>query len=140
MNTNLNLRLMEPEVASSLPEHVLFRIVRRDGRGRVFGTPRNPRTPTIVEFNARIADVSVGELLVLIVVFRHGVFPEQCQRVAQLRNQDLLAFRSDDPMSATLVTEGLSLTGGHHRVHEIKRRVLSGELDASAIIRILIHD
>jgi hypothetical protein len=131
---------MEADAAEELPEHVLFRIVRGDAKGRAFGTPRNPRAPTLEEFNPRIEQVRAGDLAAMIVGRRHGIFPEQAQRVGQLSNEELIRFRVEDPISATPVQNGLSLTGGHHRTNEIIQRVLTGHLDPSTIIRILIHD
>lgn len=75
---------MEAEAVGPLPEDVLYRIVRGDAKGRAFGTPRNPRAPTLEEFNPRIVDVRVGDLAETIVGRRHGIFPEQAERVGQL--------------------------------------------------------
>src|SRR5262249_40217699 len=50
----------------SLPEdqrdRLLVRVVRGDAKGRPFGTPRNPRMPTVEEFNPRVEDVRAGDL------------------------------------------------------------------------------
>lgn len=131
---------MEPEVAASLPEDVLFRIVRRDAKGRAFGTPRNPRAPTIEEFNPRIAEIRAGDLAEKIVGRRHGIFSEQAQWIAQLSHEELVSFRVEDPISATQTSSGLSLTGGHHRTIEIIQRVQTGQMDPDVIVRILVHD
>lgn len=134
------VKAMEAEVAGQLPEKVLFRIARGDAKGRAFGTPRNPRVPTLEEFNPRIEEVPAGDLAKMIVGRRHGIFPEQAQRVSQLGNEELVCFRIEDPISATQAPNGLSLTGGHHRMSEIIQRVHAGLLDPNTIIRILLHD
>jgi hypothetical protein len=135
-----NVRSMETGFAGDLPEHVLFRIVRGDASGRAFGTPRNPRAPTIVEFNPRFIEVRADDLARTIVSRRHGIFQEQAIRVSQLSDEELLRYRVEDPISATETPSGLALTGGHHRTNEIIERVRGGQLDPSAIIRILLHD
>jgi hypothetical protein len=135
-----NVEAMEEEAAGQLPEYVLFRIARGDARGRAFGTPRNPRAPTLEEFNPRFAEVRAGDLAETIVGRKHGIFPEQAQRVGQLGQEDLIRFRVEDPISATPAQNGLSLTGGHHRTSEIIQRVQADQLDPNTIIRILLHD
>lgn len=134
------VRPMEAEAAAQLPENVLYRIARGDARGRAFGTPRNPRAPTVEEFNPRIGEVRAGDLADTIVGRRHGILPEQAQRVGQLNNEELIRFRVEDPISATQAQNGLSLTGGHHRTNEIIQRVQAGQLDPDTRIRVLIHD
>ncbi len=131
---------MDADPAGQFPEDVLFRITRGDAKGRTFGTPRNPRTPTVEEFNPRLVEVRAGDLADLIVARRHGILPEQAQRVAQLSHKDLIRFRINDPISATQVQNGLSLTGGHHRTTEIIHRVQASQLAPDTIIRILLHD
>lgn len=131
---------MDAEAAALLPEHVLFRIERGDVNGRAFGTPRNPRPPTLAEFNPRLIDIHAGDLAAKIVKRKHGILPEQAQRIGQLSNDELIRFRVDDPISAVEVTNGLSLTGGHHRTHEIYQRVLHGQLVADTPVRVLLHD
>jgi hypothetical protein len=131
---------MEVEAAGQLPENVLFRIARGDSKGRAFGTPRNPRAPTLEEFNPRMVEVRAGELAETIVGRRHGIFPEQAQRMGQLSNEELVRFRVEDPISGTQAPNGLSLTGGHHRTNEIIQGVQAGQLDPNTIIRILLHD
>jgi hypothetical protein len=134
-------RPMDPESAAQLPEGVLYRIVRGDHKGRSFGTPRNPRPPTVEEFNPRIAEVRAGDLAETIVGRKHGIVPEQAERVRQLSNDDLAGFRPNDPISATAAGEhGLSLTGGHHRTNEIIQRVQSGTMEPNTIIQVLLHD
>lgn len=137
---NLNMRPMEADAIHALSEKVLFRIVRGDDKGRTFGTPRNPRSPTIKEFNPRIAEISVSEFVRSVVAIRHGIVPEQLNEIRRMTNEELVMFRSDDPMSAAEVQGGLSLTGGHHRLHEMKDRISSHSLDEGGIIRVLIHD
>jgi hypothetical protein len=60
------------------------------------------------------------------------------------KNEKLLRFQIEDPISATIVPSsigrGISLTNGTHRSAEIINRVNSGQLSPDAIIRILIHD
>jgi len=131
---------MDEELIQGLPDAVLFRIARGDAKGRPFGTPRNPRTPTREEFNPRLAEVRLGDLAKIIVSRRHGIFLAQARRISQWSNEDLLAFRREDPISAIQVSDGLALTGGHHRIHEIIQRVLAGRLPPDTVIRILLHD
>lgn len=131
---------LEAEVAENLPESVLLRVVRGDAKNRPFGTPRNPRTPTMAEFNPRIGEVAAGDLPDLVVGRKHGIFPERAESIAQLSNEELVQFRPEDPMSAVRTGDGLSLTGGHHRINEIIQRVESGRMDANTTIRILVHD
>ena len=130
--------LFEP--VEEFPHKVLFRIVRRDNKGRPFGTPRNPNAPTIQEFNPRYQDVAAGDLAALIVAMRHGILPEQAAVIAQMSDQELLMLRTEDPISATQIEGGLSLTGGHHRVNEIIHRVNASRLNSTTVVRILIHD
>lgn len=131
------VRPMEAEAAAQLPETVLFRVARGDAKGRAFGTPRNPRAPTVEEFNPRIGEVRAGDLAETIVGRKHGIFPEQAQRVGQLSHEELIRFRVEDPISATQAQNGLSLTGGHHRTNEIIQRVQAGQLEPNTII---LHD
>jgi hypothetical protein len=84
--------------------------------------------------------VRAGDLAQTIVGRKHGIFPEQAERVGRLSNEDLIRFRVEDPISATQAQTGLSLTGGHHRTIEIIQRVQAGQLDPNTIIRILLHD
>ena len=132
--------LVDAEVLAQLPEHVLFRIERGDANGRAFGTPRNPRVPTLTEFNPRFIEVRGGDLPAMIVERKHGIFPEQAERIGQLTDVELIQFRVDDPISATEVEHGLSLTGGHHRTHEICRRAQNGQMSPATLVRILLHD
>ncbi len=128
------------EEARQLPEAVRFRIVKGDQKGRPFGTPRNPRSPTIEEFNPRMAEIPAGELAGRITGRKHRIVPEQAERMKQLSNEELLRFRVDDPMSGHPTNGGFSITGGHHRMNEIIRRVHAGELPADTPVRILFHD
>lgn len=121
-------------------DEILYRIVRGDKKGRPFGSPRNPDPPSIDEFNPRWADVRAGDLQGSIASTKHGVYPDQASRVGQLSNDELLAVRMDDPLSATSSDAGFGLTGGHHRSAEIAARVASGQLSPDAIVRILVHD
>jgi RHS repeat-associated protein len=129
---------------NSLPEdqqnRLLARVVRGDQKGRPFGTPRNPRLPTVEEFNARIEEVRAGDLEELVTGTRHGIYPEQAQSIRGMSAEELVRFRTEDPISATRGENGLSLTGGHHRTAEIVTRVNEGTLDPNTIVRILVHD
>jgi hypothetical protein len=126
---------MEEEAAGQLPEKVLFRIARGDAKGRTFGTPRNPRAPTLEEFNPRMVEVRIGELAETIVGRRHGILPEQAQRISRLTNEELIRFRIEDPISSTQEANGLSLTGGHHRTSEI---ILGGKVTQAQLYLALL--
>jgi RHS repeat-associated protein len=129
---------------NSLPEEqqarILARVGRGDNKGRPFGTPRNPRLPTIEEFNPRIEEVRAGDLEELVTGTKHGIFPEQAESIKGLSNEDLVRFRMEDPISATRGEKGLALTGGHHRTAEVISRVNAGKLDPNTIVRVLVHD
>jgi hypothetical protein len=121
-------------------DRLLARVVRGDAKGRPFGTPRNPRMPTMEEFNPRLNDVKAGELKEAVVGAKHGINPDQAASIRGLSNEELVRFRLEDPISATSNSEGLSLTGGHHRTAEILRRVGSGEMSPDTVVPFLIHD
>jgi hypothetical protein len=125
---------------NELPDRVLVRIVRGDAKGRPFGTPRNPRLPTVQEFNPRIVEVRAGDLAGTITGRRHGISPEQAVSIARLSNEELMRYRPEDPVSAVELGSGSSLTGGHHRSAEIINRVQSGRLSPDTMIRILVLD
>ena len=131
---------MDEETAQQLPEDVLLRHVRGDEKGRPFGSPRNPRLPSLEEFNPRYWEILADELAAVIVARKHGPLPDQTQRAAQMSNEELVRFCIEDPISATEVSGGLSLTGGHHRTLAIIRRVQFGLMAAATPIRILVHD
>jgi hypothetical protein len=57
-----------------------------------------------------------------------------------MSNEELLRFRPDDPISGVIQGDGFSITGGHHRLNEIIRRVEAGTLPKDTKIRILFHD
>ncbi|MBZ4417857.1 RHS repeat-associated core domain-containing protein [Myxococcus sp. RHSTA-1-4] len=120
---------------NELPESVLYRISKGG-----FGTPRNPRPPTIKEFNPRIYEVSVGELAERIVERLHPTNAFQRSGVSQMTDDDLVRFRVDDPISANGAKGGFRLTGGHHRTEEIIRRVQAGEMAPHFTIKVLLHD
>lgn len=128
------------EEAAQLSESVRFRIVRGDAKGRSFGTPRNPRAPTVEEFNPRIEELNAGDIGGAIKGRKHGIFPDHAESVARISNEELLRFRPDDPISGVLQGDGFSITGGHHRLNEIIRRVEAGTLSKDAKIGILFHD
>jgi hypothetical protein len=119
---------LQADLAAQLPEIVLYRIAKRDAKGRAFGTPRNPHIPALDELNAGLVDIPAGDLAELIVARRHGIFPDQAEQVKQFSNEGLLQFRLEDPISASW-QDGLSLTGGHHRMNEIAVRVQDGRID-----------
>ena len=62
---------------------------------------RNPRVPTMEEFNPRIVEVLASDLSRLIVDGRHEVHPEQLECIATLADEELTRIRFDDPISAT---------------------------------------
>lgn len=128
----------------ALPEEeqarLLARVARGDAKGRPFGTPRNPRLPTVEEFNPRVEEVRAGDLEELVSETKHGIYPDQAESIGELSNEELVRFRMEDPISGTSNDEGLSLTGGHHRTAEIIARVKAGTLDPNTIVRILVHD
>ncbi len=134
------VRPLGDEETSHLSDGVLCRIIKGDKKGRPFGTPRNPGTPTVPEFNPRVGEILAGELAGKVTSRKHGIFPDQADRVKQLSDEELLRFRLDDPMSGSPANGGFSITGGHHRMHEISRRVRAGELPADTPVRILFHD
>jgi hypothetical protein len=139
----LGCRTIEPlraEEKDQLAESVVFRIMRGDDKGRPLGTPRNPRVPLMEEFNPQIGELHAGEIASKIGGCRHGLFPEQVARVRQFANEDLIRFRPEDPISGYAGSGTFSITGGHHRLAEIIRRVKAGELPADTPIRILFHD
>ena len=70
----------------------------------------------------------------------HDLHPDQQKRMLGLSNDDLLSFRYDDPLSGVLTKDGFSITGGHHRLSEIQRRVECGTIPKGTKVRILIHD
>jgi hypothetical protein len=128
------------EEAAQLSEGVRFRIVRGDAKGRSFGTPRNPRAPTVEEFNPRVGDLNAGDIGGAIKGRKHGIFPDQAESISRLSNEELLRFRPDDPISGVIQGDGFAITGGHHRLNEIIRRVEEGTLPKDTKIRILFHD
>lgn len=132
------------DMLKGLPEddlnRLLSRVKRGDAKGRKFGTPRNPRLPTIEEFNPKIEPVKARDLESLIKDTKHGLSPEQLEQIRKLSNEDLIRFRTEDPISAARGPGGWSLTGGHHRQAEIARRVASGQLPPDTIVQVLTHD
>lgn len=132
------------DLLKQLPEEelnrLLSRVKRGDIKGRPFGTPRNPRLPSVEEFNPKIERVKAGDLEGLVRETRHGLFPEQVEKIRTLTNEELVRFRPEDPISAARGSGGWSLTGGHHRLAEIARRVASGQLPRDWIVQVLTHD
>ncbi len=125
---------------SKFSDDVLYRTQRGDNKGRPYGTPRNPSVPPLDVFKPRIADVNAHDLPTLISGKMHGLHPDQQKRMLGLSNDDLLMFRYDDPISGVLTKEGFSITGGHHRLSEIQRRVDCGSIPKGTKVRVLIHD
>lgn len=126
--------------AAQLSEGVRYRIVRGDAKGRSFGTPRNPHAPTVEEFNPRVGELNAGDIGGAIKGRKHGIFPDQAESVRKMSNEELLRFRPEDPISGHIQGDGFNITGGHHRLNEINRRVAAGELPADTKVRILFHD
>jgi hypothetical protein len=92
-------------------------------------------------FRPRKARIRACDLGTLIVRRKHGISPEQLAEVRKFDNDELVRFRTEDPISATECQDGgLSLTGGHHRTHEIDARVTDGYLRRETIIEVLLHD
>ena len=122
-------------------ERLLYRINRGDAKGRAFGTPRNPHPPSIDEFNPRIREIRAGDVEREIAQIKHGTFPDQEASIAQLSNDELIRFRIEDPISATPAPDGgVAVTGGHHRIAEIARRVHAGRLPPDTPVPFLLHD
>ena len=133
------------EAIEGLPEEqaekLLYRINRGDAKGRAFGTPRNPNPPSIDEFNPRMREIRAGDVEREIAQTKHGRFPDQEASIGKLSNEELIRFRIEDPISGTAVPSGgVSVTGGHHRIAEIVRRVGTGDLPADTPVPFLLHD
>lgn len=126
--------------ADQLPDGVRCRIIKGDRKGRTFCTPRNPGPPTLTEFNPRIGVLAAGEVAGKVASRMHGIFPAQADSVRQMSVEELLRSRPDDPISGHAEPGGFTITGGHHRLHEIDRRVQAGELPPETLVRILFHD
>ncbi|OWK41286.1 polymorphic toxin-type HINT domain-containing protein [Fimbriiglobus ruber] len=126
---------------NELPDSTLYRTELRDRKGRRYGTPGNPDPPTVQQFNPRIREVRAGDLTQTNPARMHPENPQQAGPVGKLSNEDLTRLRIEDPISATEAPGGnLSLTGGHHRIAEIIRRVKSGQLSPNTLIRVVVHD
>ena len=108
-------------------------------KGRPFGSRGNP-LPTPREFNPRIYDIEAGNLRLNSTM--HPTNPLQGGPVSRLPGSELGRFRLEDPISSHGLGPGgsLNVTGGHHRLAEIIRRVQSGELAPDTIVRVLLHD
>src|SRR5205823_3686851 len=89
---------------------------------------RNPRAPTVEEFNPRVGELNAGDLAGGIKGRKHGIFPDQAESISRMSNEELLRFRPDDPISGVIQGDGFGITGGHHRLNEIIRRVEAGTL------------
>ena len=82
----------------------------------------------------------VGDLVRKIIQRRLGIHEDQAASIEKMSNEELIRFRMKDPISATLKQDGLSLTGGHHRVNVVQNRVLGGLLTPETQIEVLLHD
>ncbi len=133
---------IDPDFAASeeFLRIIVQRITVRDGKGRMCGTPGCQLEPTKELFRPRIATISAGALAGLIVKRKHGIFPCQLEVIKGFDTEALTKFDTLDPISATECEGGLSLTGGHHRTHEIATRVGAGRLPPETPVRILLHD
>lgn len=131
---------LEADFADLLTAGVLCRIAKGDRKGRPYCTPRNPDTPTLDDFSPRVGEVRAGDLVNVITGRQHGIFAGQAEQIERFTDEELLRFRVDDPMSGHPTAGGFSITGGHHRINEISRRVQAGELAPDSSVRILFHD
>lgn len=122
------------DILKNLDENVIYsRIVKKDKKGRTYGV-NSPNTPSLADFNPRIEMFYAEDLGELIP--RHGINEAQLNALRELSNEELIKFRADDPISIN----GSNITGGHHRIYEILRRVKEGTMPANTPISILHHD
>ena len=130
-----NLRAGDVE----LPDSVLFRTGQVDAKGRPFGSPGNPNPPPVSVFNPRVYEMAAGDIKIGATL--HPTNPIQGGPVSRLSNAELTRFRLSDPISSRGLSGGsLNVTGGHHRLAEIQRRVDAGTLPPDTRVRILLHD
>jgi len=108
--------------------------------GRKAGAKYSRVAATVAEFNPRIYEMRAGDIGKRLASVKHGIFPGQAESIGGLTNKDLLRFRLEDPISSHGIDSGIQLTGGHHRINEIMRRVADGTLDPDALVPILVHD
>jgi hypothetical protein len=120
------------ELLEGLPESVYA--------GRITGKRFNEVAATPADFNPRAYTLSAGEIEGGLASRKHGINPSQAARVGQLSTEELVRFRFDDPISSHGIRGGIRLTGGHHRISEIIRRVSTGELHPNTPVHILLHD
>ena len=121
-----------------LPDSVLYRLGKTDAKGdrTVSGGVGAPgvRLQSTYLRNASRIDTD-----------QHGDSQYECwqSRKGALGSQTraLVGFRTKDPISSRGLSEGgLNVTGGHHKVAEIQRRVANGTLPASTAVMVLLHD
>ena len=134
----LSRKLRSGEI--ELPDSVLYRTTKRGPKGRPYGSPRNPNPPQVDVFNPRVYEMDAGSIRLNSTL--HPTNMRQAGPVSQLSNNDLIRFRPGDPISSHGLGPGRSVnvTGGHHRLAEIQRRVRAGILPADTKVRILLHD
>ena len=75
-----------------------------------------------------------------IASIKHGINDGQLSDISGMSNDALTGFNLSDPISSHGLDGGLRVTGGHHRLHEISRRVSSGAMSPDTKVRILLHD
>ena len=121
-----------------LSDEVLFRIKKLGPKGRAYGTPANPSKPSLKEFNPRVYEIDVGKISIKST--KHGIDDMQSKSIQSLSNEQLLNFNIIDPISSNGVRGGLNVTGGHHRIAEIQRRIATGQMSINSTLRVLIHD
>ncbi|TAF66049.1 MAG: hypothetical protein EAZ55_07495 [Cytophagales bacterium] len=93
--------LLRELLKQNLNDNVLYRIVKTDKKGKRYGTPNNPETPSIDEFNPRIIEVKAGNLENIIISRMHDLHPNQTESIKNMSNEELITFRIDDPLVVT---------------------------------------
>ena len=108
--------------------------------GRITGGKFNRVLATVEDFNPRLYQISVGSIEGRLASVKYEIFEAQASSIAKLSNAELVAFRIADPISSHGIRSGLQLTGGHHRINEIVRRINAGLLDPNTKVQILLHN
>ena len=122
-----------------LPDSVLYRSNATDAKGRPYGSPSNPNPAPLSVFNPRVYQTSVGNIKINSTL--HPTNTRQGGPISKLSNEELIRFRPEDPISSRgLPNGGLDVTGGHHRLAEILRRIQVGTLSPDTSIQLLLHD
>jgi RHS repeat-associated protein len=123
-----------------IPDSVLYRTKQKGPRGVPFGSPRNPDPPSLSVFNPRVYEMDAGKIHVNSTM--HPTNAIQGGPVGLLSNDELVRFRLEDPISSNGLGAGRSLdvTGGHHRLAEIQRRVDAGLMPPDQKVWVLLHD